>query len=283
MATKEPESWITVNGKHIPIGAGETKEEAINKALNKDADNKERQIKQNEEEAKKLNAERQEPAQIEKQYKDADDWDTFLHSNLKDLKKIYDEAEKQGKDGMEAAKQEFYNFKLQQQLKDVKEISIEKALDTIRNNIKESHLAGWFRNADSEYKPHIMNGILTNKGVLNAGLNVAYYNYKNSLKPGEKALDFKTWLHTPVTMWRGTRGQKVVDSDKFISYTTDKKIAAGFTLSDSGGAAHRVKDDFSNIDMSKMQSISIKPIDTLGSYQTTQEQEYLILVSKVKK
>lgn len=51
MATKEPEQWITVNGRHIPIGAGESKEEAIKKALNKDADTKQKQIKQNEKEA----------------------------------------------------------------------------------------------------------------------------------------------------------------------------------------------------------------------------------------
>lgn len=55
MATKEPESWITVNGRHIPIGAGESKEDAISKALSKDANTKEKQISNNEQEAKRLN------------------------------------------------------------------------------------------------------------------------------------------------------------------------------------------------------------------------------------
>jgi len=55
MATKEPESWITVNGRHIPIGAGESKEDAISKALSKDANTKEKQIAQNEKEKERLN------------------------------------------------------------------------------------------------------------------------------------------------------------------------------------------------------------------------------------
>lgn len=54
MADKEPESWITVNGKHIPIGAGESKDEAIKKALAKDVDRKDSQIKANEAETKRV-------------------------------------------------------------------------------------------------------------------------------------------------------------------------------------------------------------------------------------
>ena len=55
--------WITVNHEHIPIGANETKDEAVKRFLNKQnkKDNTDRQyeqIEKNEEEAKKLNEDR---------------------------------------------------------------------------------------------------------------------------------------------------------------------------------------------------------------------------------
>ena len=43
--------WITVNGRHIPLGAGESKEDAIKRAF----DDKERQIANNKKEADRLN------------------------------------------------------------------------------------------------------------------------------------------------------------------------------------------------------------------------------------
>lgn len=75
MAQKEVKQWITVNGKHIPIFEGESKEDAVKRATNKkvaeegvkvaksfrdkysnqiskDNDEKEKQIKQNEKERK---------------------------------------------------------------------------------------------------------------------------------------------------------------------------------------------------------------------------------------
>ena len=84
-------------------------------------------------------------------------------------------------------------------------------------------------------------------------------------------------------MYRGDRGQKTVDGDIFLSFTTDKKVAAGFTISDSGGGHANVKDDYSNIDKSRITTIKIRPIDTYGSYQTTGEQEYLVPIRRVKK
>ena len=55
MAQQEGE-WITVNGRHIMIGAGESREEAINRAIaNKNADKKNEQIAKNKEQADKLN------------------------------------------------------------------------------------------------------------------------------------------------------------------------------------------------------------------------------------
>ncbi len=55
MAQQEGE-WITVNGRHIIIGSGESREEAINRSIaNKNADKKNEQIAKNKEQADKLN------------------------------------------------------------------------------------------------------------------------------------------------------------------------------------------------------------------------------------
>lgn len=58
---KEVKQWITVNGQHVPIFEGQSKQDAIDKALkhqknvDKDEDKKEKQISQNKKEAEKLN------------------------------------------------------------------------------------------------------------------------------------------------------------------------------------------------------------------------------------
>lgn len=50
------EEWITVNGRHILITNGESREEAISRAIaQKNAETKERQIKQNQKIADELN------------------------------------------------------------------------------------------------------------------------------------------------------------------------------------------------------------------------------------
>ena len=55
MAQQEGE-WITVNGRHIMIGSGESREEAINRSIaNKNADKKNEQIAKNKEQADRLN------------------------------------------------------------------------------------------------------------------------------------------------------------------------------------------------------------------------------------
>ena len=52
----QEEQWITVNGRHILIGAGESKEDAIRRAIaQKNSDTKQKQIERNKEQADKLN------------------------------------------------------------------------------------------------------------------------------------------------------------------------------------------------------------------------------------
>lgn len=59
MANKEPKQWITVNGVHVPIFDGESKEDAvkrmISKVADKNADDKKKQIQKNKEQADSLN------------------------------------------------------------------------------------------------------------------------------------------------------------------------------------------------------------------------------------
>lgn len=47
--------WITVNGKHVPLMDGESKTDAVKRALSKDVDTKQSQIDKNKAEADKLN------------------------------------------------------------------------------------------------------------------------------------------------------------------------------------------------------------------------------------
>lgn len=215
------------------------------------------------------------------QVTDNPDFRAWVRENVKnnpEFKKFGQE------NGMEGAEELWRQKRTQSELKNVHEIPIEEAIKTVRDNVDENVLSKWFRNADSDMKPKLLQYILRNEGTLNAGLNIAYDNYKHQMEIEDKTpLPFKKWLTTPMEMYRGTRGQQAVRSDIFTSYTPDKKVAAGFTLSNSGGGVALVKPDFSNVDMSKIHTIKVRPIDTWGSYQTTGEAEYLIPSEKVRK
>lgn len=138
--------------------------------------------------------------------------------------------------------------------KDIKEIDIDDAFDVVRKNIRLSALEGWFVNADSNYKPEIVTKILENKELRNAGLNIAYYNYKNRF---ESDISFSDFIKTPISLYRGEHGQTHVTQDWFDAYTPAKDIAEGF-----GEIVTEIK---------------IKPIETLGVYFDNAESEYLVL------
>lgn len=138
--------------------------------------------------------------------------------------------------------------------KDVKEIDIDDAFDVVRKNIRLSALEGWFVNADSNYKAEIVTKILENKELRNAGLNIAYYNYKNRF---ESDISFSDFIKTPISLYRGEHGQTHVTQDWFDAYTPAKDVAEGF-----GDIITEIK---------------IKPIETLGAYFDNAESEYLVL------
>lgn len=253
MAEREIERWITVHGVHVPIYKGETEEEVTKRVENLHGEKKEEKPK----------------------YRDNLDPDEFIKDNLKQLKAIYDQADKEGRDGMEAVYDEWRDFRTQEELKHIHEMDIEDAISTVRASIPTNVHEGWFRSADSEYKPRLVDNILSNPGTLNAGLTIGYYNYRYQFEryseiegkwiPHEwadqsKKLSFKDWLTTPQTMYRGTHGQQTYKKDLFSAYSPNRKVAEKFATGEHG----------------KVESIQIRPIDTWGSYQTTMEEEYLV-------
>ena len=213
------------------------------------------------------------------------DFDEWMHENArnKEFRDYYNEHHRDEGFSLE----DIWRQKLEQEArKDIHQISIDEATDLITDNIRASALSGWFRNGDSDYKPGIINSVLRNKGVLNAALNVAYYNYVHEFghygidgkfvpdNPDKTPMSFDKWVRTPMTMYRGDRGQQTIQSDIFSSYTPDKMIAARFTKDNTGQSS--VKPDLSDVDQSRITTIKIRPIDTYGSYRTSAEREYLI-------
>lgn len=248
MAEREPVRWITVKGKHLPvyadgsIGVGQ-----------EDAPVEEYKDTFDIEQFGELN--------------DGEDTQDFIRANLKnpafmEYGKTHD---------FEAIEQLQHTMRFKKALKHgMHEMKIEDAISQVRENIKASHISGWFREANSEYKPRIAEQLLSNPETLNAAYNIAYYNYKYST---DKPLSFKEWLVTPQTMYRGTSGQQNIRSDIFSAWTPDKKVAEDFaygrgntaTIGGHGGTP-------------TVHSIKIRPIDTWGSLQTTSEQEFMVPV-----
>lgn len=110
MANREPIGWITVKGRRVPLFEGESKEESIKNALNKDADTKAKQIKANE--SKKSNSLFDDPY-MQKAMKNAGvtekDWDKLSNDErykiANDAYKMQDRAEKRAEKKAEKQKQ----------------------------------------------------------------------------------------------------------------------------------------------------------------------------------
>lgn len=133
------------------------------------------------------------------------------------------------------------------------EIAMEDAVDVIRNKVPENILDGWFRNADSGYKPKLENIALTDKDVRNAALNIMWDNYKQF---SGKDIDFNKFLYSNIPVYRGKNQENYTDDDKVLSFTFDRSVAESF-------GKHILE-------------TVIRPIDTIGSYQTTAEGEVMV-------
>lgn len=190
-------------------------------------------------------------------YTDNTDFKAFQKANWDEMKALH----KQG--GMDAVREAWYGTRQSTEQKSAKELTQEQAVDIARESIPQNVSDGWFREANSEYKPKLVQSIMQNPGTMNAGWNIAYQNYVQSLPSGQKPASFNKWLNTPQTFYRGTRGQQTVKSDVFSAYTPNRKVAESFG--------------------SHITTIRIKPIDTWGSYQTTGEQEILVPAKRLNK
>jgi hypothetical protein len=129
------------------------------------------------------------------------------------------------------------------------ELSKKSAISAIENNIRDSVHTGWFRNEDKGMKQHLYNAIVNNDETRSAGLKVMYDTY---VVQNDSKLSFKEFLNTDVTLYRGGD----VTDDIFTSFSMDRHMAEKFG--------------------DKITEIKVKPIQTLGSYQTIAEAEVLI-------
>ena len=65
MADREPVAWITMNGSHVPIYAGDSQADIYNRSVARhNSDTKEKQIARNKEQADKLNSEKNPPRRL---------------------------------------------------------------------------------------------------------------------------------------------------------------------------------------------------------------------------
>lgn len=166
-------------------------------------------------------------------------------------------ADEKGHLDPDRVKEAWYYTNMSESAKGAHKITMDEADDIIGDNIKDSYLDGWFRAADSSYKPIIETATITNPELRNAALNVAYQNYADFQSiNGGKVPDFDTWLTTPITVYRGEHGQKHVADDVYTAYSYDRRIAEKF------GADVTEK--------------KIRPIDTLGSYRLMGEVEIMV-------
>lgn len=269
--------WITVNGQHIPIMEGQSKDEAIKNAMGrqeqvkKENDAKQRQIDENKKQAEaKQKEDRLKETQSQMKFKDATSFEDFKKANFNELKEMLKKDRDVDIEGL------WYETRAEIEKQNLKEIDVEEALDTIREAMPQNIRDGWFRNANSAYKPKVANAIFSTPGGLNATLNVAYNNYRYQFErysevygkwiPHEwadqsKKLSFNDWLKTPQTLYRGDYGQKTVKDDIFSSYTPNKEMAEKFLNEGAGG---------------KLTETQIRPIDTWGSVYTNVEEEYMV-------
>lgn len=171
--------------------------------------------------------------------------DVMEHPNFKDDEDVYSSA-------MNMWKEIHYH----NSSKDLNKISDEEAIQVVQDNLRAGHLTGWFREYDSDYKPGIEEALITNQKLRNASMNIAHRVYQEST--GE-LVDFDEFLEMEIEVHRGGNFN-FIDSDVFVSYSFDEKIAEKFCTKENPEILTR----------------KIKMKDTLGSLQTTGEAEVMV-------
>lgn len=175
-----------------------------------------------------------------------DNLQSFVRDNLPALKAI-------GINNNESAMALWRNAQYNREDFEPVAMAMDDVANIIRNEVPESILDGWFRNGDSDYKPKLENIALTNKDVRNAALNIMWDNYKQF---SGKDIGFDEFLHSNIPVYRGKNQENYTDNDKVLSFTFDRSVAESF-------GKHVLE-------------TVIRPIDTIGSYQTTAEGEVMV-------
>lgn len=177
-----------------------------------------------------------------KDIKNYRDFQDFIRNNVAELKK-HGIKSKDLKD--------FYNNTRVERFT-CKKLSKEAAISTIRDNIDDNVHTAWFRRADKGVKQRLFNYIVNSDKTRSAGLKVMYDTY---VVQNDSKISFNEFLNKDMTFYRAGN-----TDDIFSSFTMDKNIAKKFAKEYGTDIAE----------------IKLKPIQTLGSYQTIAEAEVLI-------
>jgi len=244
------DEWKTIKGTHVMVDDGGQISKGPESLKN---------LSKGKSEASSGIGKEMSPVNMDYDYEDGDDQDDWTQKNLKKLKAIYKEKGGAGID------EEWFKFRMARTTKDLKETSKDDADGVMYDNVKQSWYDGWFRNADSEYKPLLTELVTKSPEMRNAALNLAYDNYKNCCLIDQKEpLPFDQFLVTPIKMYRGEGGQKHLENDVFDAYTFDKKTAEYFSKNSGHGGEPKVVE------------IEVRPIDTYGSMRSVGEAEIWI-------
>lgn len=196
---------------------------------------------------------------VERMLAEADDLDAFINANAKNPNvRAYVVDEGNGRGGLEKL---WRDVRIAKHRQGIREMSLDEANAVLERGVPDSTRFEWFRNQNSLIKPKLTNYLARDPDAISAGMSIAYHNYADSLPRGTAAMPFDEWLVTPQKMYRGTHGQELLDEDIFSAFTPDRRVAEKFA-----GAS---KD-------AHIEEITVRPIDTLGGYATSGEQEILV-------
>ncbi len=139
------------------------------------------------------------------------------------------------------------------------EITKEDAIEVIREKVPDNILDGWFRDGNTEYKAKLEQLAMSDDDIRNAALNIMWSNFKEF---SGKDIGFAEFLQSEISMYRGKNQENYVAGDETIAFTFDKKVAEGFGK--------------------YVLETLVKPIETIGAYQTTGESEALVYRDKLE-
>lgn len=185
--------------------------------------------------------------------------DIWLEGNKDQLVKNWKERRAQGikEKPKDFEDHEYTAWKMSKLAGNEKEMPYEEASETLYDAIPQNVFHGWFTEANSEYKPKLVDAVTKSPEVRSAALSMMFNNYKY-FHPNSD-MTFDEFLNSPMTMYRGGHGQNHTENDVFSAYTWDKSIAEKFA--GKGG---------------KVYEAHIKPINTYGSVNDAGESEIMV-------